>query len=402
MYFFLILFLSSSLSLSSLAPLTFYQASPLYPSISFHNLSVHDRHLYLEPSVSSIPCGYMIPTELDIFRTAQPTIPTLTQEGEFLPCNCTIMIIRLLFGAYEVFNPRARKYPKLSSRDRGGEILCYLLITDSLSLKTPIIAENLLVNSSSPVSSHGYSPWHVFVMKNLIYSNPAKTMKTIKMSLFRLFPFVKYILYYDLKFQLTGNPLRFLDICNNLMTNSHTSHAIYRGLAAEEKTIETEFIGSKERLEFLSNQKGVVHNLTQELNDMERQFKQYQAEGFFDQLKEKRQKGQQTLLVDSAIIVFKNHNYEQLQPPQPQQQQLQNDLHRFFCAWLNEVILYSRRDQLSYPYIEHKLNITGLKIPPVIVLRFFQKIPHRYVARLGGREREREGQEHESTQTIAV
>jgi hypothetical protein len=78
---------------------------------------------------------------------------------------------------------------------------------------------------------------------------------------------------------------------------------------------------------------------------------------------------------------------------------------------LNEVILYSRRDQLSYPYIEHKLNITGIKIPPVIVLRFFQKIPHLYVARgrergTGGRERdrkaEREGPEHESTQTIAV
>jgi hypothetical protein len=361
-------FSSSSNRFSSSTPLKFYEPSPRYPSLSFHNISISDRHFYLNPSVSSIPCGYMIPTELDVFRfpPSSGVIPTATEEV-FIPTNCTIMIVRLLFGAYEIFNPRARKYLKLAPNDRRGENLCYLLITDSLSIQHPQIAEHILANSSSPVSSFGYSPWHVFVIKNLIYTNPAKTMKAIKLSLFRLFPSAKFILYYDLKFQMKGSPLRFLQICNNIMENHNASHAIYR--TGAENSIELEFIGARERLEFLHHSKGVVKNLTEEFNDIDRQQKQYQSEGFFEHMRKQRD----NFLVDSAIIVFKNHNYEQLQ-----HQKRQNDLHHFFCSWMNEVILYSRRDQLSYPYVEQKLQIFGFKIPPLLLLKFFQKIPHKY------------------------
>jgi hypothetical protein len=112
------------------------------------------------------------------------------------------------------------------------------------------------------------------------------------------------------------------------------------------------------------------------MSDIHRQFQQYEAEGFFDLMRTQSH----AVPVDSAILVFKNP-----QPQQPHHQQQeeehreQEQQERLFCAWMNEVILYSRRDQLSYPYVEHRLNITGYKIPSTLLLRFFQKIPHKYL-----------------------
>jgi hypothetical protein len=299
----------------------------------------------------------MTPTELDIFRLTPlkpQTEAIATVTGDVVnPHNCTIMIVRLLFGAYEVFGPRARKYLRLLPRNRHGETLCYFLITDNLSIQHPVIAESILAHNST---SSEYSPWNIFVMKNLLYPNPARTMKAIKLSLFRLFPLAKFILYYDLKYHLKGNALRFISICNNLMEQTNTSHAIYQ--ISQERTLEDEFIGAQERLKF-QDTKGVVRNISEELSDIARQQKQYTDEGFFNAIR-----GQKNPLVDSAILVFKNN---------------EPNLHRFFCAWMNEVILFSRRDQLSYPYVEHQLKISGFKIPQILFTRFFVKIPHGYV-----------------------
>jgi hypothetical protein len=364
---------------SSSSPLTFYEPSSLYPSISFHNISIPDRHLYLNPSASSIPCGYMIPTELDLLRFPSPSgiVPEIITPGgsqELNLNNCTIMIVRLLFGAYEIFSPRARRYFKLSPDDSHGNTLCYLLITDSLTIQNPIISPHIFASfSHHPSSSFGYSPWHVFVLKKLIYSNPAKTMKTIKLSLFRLFPSVKFILYYDLKFQMNGNPIQFLEICDELMKINHVRYAIYRH-QSQQRNIEDEFIGARERLEFIQKTARVVQNLTEEMSDIHRQFQQYEAEGFFDLMRTQSH----AVPVDSAILVFKpQQHHQQQQEEEEHREQEQQD--RLFCAWMNEVILYSRRDQLSYPYVEHRLNITGYKIPSTLLLRFFQKIPHKYL-----------------------
>jgi hypothetical protein len=336
------------ISLSSVSPLDFYESSSID---TFHGISTHDRHLYLNSTTSSIPCGYMIPTELDIFRYSHlrlptGTISTLTEE-EFNPDKCTIIIVRLLFGAYELFGPEARNYTRVPPSHY--ETICYLLITDNLSVQHPVILQSILNRTSTP--------WHVFVMKKLIYPNPAKTMKAIKLSLFRLFPLAKFILYYDLKYELTGNPLRFLASCNYYMKQANVSYAIY--MVGVRQTIEKEFIGAQKRLK-LQHTQGVVRNISEELSDIARQHQQYRAEGFFIEIKQRK-----PLLVDSAIIIFKRN---------------ESTLHRLFCAWMNEVILYSRRDQLSYPYVEHRLNITGFKIPRTTIWSFFKKLPHGYVA----------------------
>lgn len=346
---------------SSLSPSSSSTAQLTFSEPSFHSISTHERHLYLNPTATAIPCGYLVPTELDIFRYAYlqsptGTVSTVTPE-DFNPNKCTIMIVRLLFGAYELFGPYPRNYTRPTSTN--GETLCYLLITDYLSIQHPIIAQSILMephqHPKTPKALK-YCPWHVFVMKRLMYPNPAKTMKAIKLSLFRIFPYAKFILYYDLKYQLVGNPLKFIRLCDEQMTQANTSHAILKHNST--KSAEDEFIGAKDRLKFQHSQ-GVVRNISKELTDIARQHRQYSSEGFFDEVRDKR-----TPLVDSAIIVFKNR---------------QPGLHRFFCAWLNEVILFSRRDQLSYPYVEHKLGSTGFKIPQLIALKYFKKIPHGYV-----------------------
>jgi hypothetical protein len=339
--------------------LSFYEPSPLYPSISFQNITVADRHLYLNPSASSIPCGYMVPTDLDIIRVPPP--PGFVGAAEFNPHSCTVMIVRLLFGAYEIFTPLARKYLKLTPKALRGETYCYVLITDSLSVQHPVVARSIFPNSSAVSETDSTPPeryshhWHVYVMKNLIYPNPAKTMKTIKLSLFRLFPMAKFIVYYDLKYQMKGNPVRLLEICGNIMERLNVSYAIYN-TDFPNKTVEGEFIGARDRLKY-HHSRGAVHDITEELDDINRQQKQYESEGFFDLVR-----GRTDLVMDSAILVLRN----------------QEPTQRLFCAWMNEVIFYSRRDQLSYSYVEHRLGISGFKFPPVLQWKYFNRHYHKH------------------------
>lgn len=343
---------SSSSSSSSDSPLEFYEIPPN----SFHRITIDDRPLYLDPSASSIPCGYRAPTELDIFRYAALQDPkqgiAMATPQKFHPNKCSIMIVRLLFGASGIFSSRTRKYLKLSDHHHHRETLCYLVITDSLSLQNPLIAESLIPNRTSSRSPSQSLHWHVFALKNPIYSNPAKTMAAIKLSLFRLFPLARFILYYDLSYQMKGDPLKFLALCYKLMREANTAHAIYSNDAVtSSKTMRSQFIEAKDRLQ--SQQKKNPY-VTEELSDIERQQEQYEREGFFDIVS-----GSNTLPVDPAILVFKNN---------------EPDLHRFFCAWMNEAILYSSEDELSYKYVEHKLNITGLKIPEVFLSKYFENL----------------------------
>lgn len=37
----------------------------------------------------------------------------------------------------------------------------------------------------------------------------------------------------------------------------------------------------------------------------------------------------------------------------------------FMCLWFNEVVRFTSRDQLSFPYIMRRLNLTGVNMFPV-------------------------------------
>jgi hypothetical protein len=334
----LFLFLSS---LSCDVAISFYEPSIEYPSFSFQNITISDRHLYLNSSSPSIPCGYMIPTDLDMIKLYY-------SQPQYDQNKCSIAIIRLLFGGYEIFTFESRKYRLFQPKQLKGHHLCYILITDLQSLQIPEISESIFPRASP-------YPWTVYVINNLVDSNPAKTMKIIKLSLFRLFPLAKYILYYDVKYHLKGNPVTFIEECEREMQSLNVSFSIYRPRV--NSTVITSFYAALQRLKFLNNRYGVVHNLSQEIKDIYNQMAMYRKEGFLQEVK-----GKEDLMIDSAIIVFKNEDLT----------------HRFFCAWLNEMMLFSRRDQLSFAYLEWKLKITGFKYPPTLQRKFFNKCEHKY------------------------
>jgi hypothetical protein len=325
-----LLFLLFPLSILSVS---FYEPSIQYPSFSFQNITLSDRHLYLNSSSPSIPCGYMIPTDLDLIRLHY-------SESYYEKHHCSIVIIRLLFGGYEIFTPESRKYLYLKEQTN----LCYILITDQQSLQIPEVAESIF--------SETY-PWTVHVISKLVHPNPAKTMKIIKLSLFRLFPFAKYILYYDVKYHLRGNPITFIEEVEKRMKSLNASFTIFQ--PEPKKSVLSDFQGAKDRINDLHLKHGLVYNVTGELEDIRNQMKQYSKERFFRQVT--RRKG---LAVDSAILVLKN----------------EENTHRFFCAWLNEMMFYSRRDQLSFAYLEWKLNISVFKYSHNIQSRFFNKLGH--------------------------
>jgi len=96
--------------------------------------------------------------------------------------------------------------------------------------------------------------------------------------------------------------------------------------------LEAGFSGARDRI--------IYQNLTfkynpliiKELNEINYQKHIYQKEGIF-----KRAKGNVHLAIDSAVMIYKNNKQTQ----------------RYFCAWANEVSMFSRRDQLSeYPVRE--------------------------------------------------
>jgi hypothetical protein len=298
-------------------------------------LTQSERNIYLNKNSPSIPCGYLIPTELDIIRTyySQDTV-------------CEIVVVAAIFGGYD-------SIPNMVDKKKTGYMsypnICYILFVDIDTLKLVEQTLKNVLNKSTP--------WKIYVMNTLTYDNPAKTMKSIKLSLHRLFPNAKWILYFDAKYQLLDDPLVFIKTVNELMSVNNHSFAIFKGRF--DGTIENQFIGARKRLIYLHNSK-LIHNIKIELKELDIQYKLYKDEGYFNIIKDRTD-----LLIDSAIILYKQHQNSNIY-----------DMQRFFCAWNNEVLMFSRRDQLSYAYVEYKLGIQAYKFSPKMSWKWFQNIGH--------------------------
>lgn len=150
--------------------------------------------------------------------------------------------------------------------------------------------------------------------------------------------------------------MAYVEQCEANMKLTNISFCIYQ--PPNNTTLITGFYAARHRLIYLHSRHGNVHNISTEVVEIDQQIKVYRKEGLF-----KHVKGKKEFLIDSAVLVLKNEEFT----------------HRFFCAWMNEVILFSRRDQLSFVYLEWKLNLTGFGAHPIPnVGNYFYKSGHKY------------------------
>jgi hypothetical protein len=290
-----------------------------------------DRSNYLNPNAPSVPCGFLSSSDLDKVR-----------QHFANDKNCEVIVYSLIFQAYNIiYNPISdenylKKYPNI----------CFYLFVDKTtalngySLEHISNGESNIKNSKFKLNSEiiGGQAWRIILLEKLPYLSYTHSMKAIKFAGMRLFPNAKTFLWFDPKYVLKRKVPRFVKEITALMhMNSEGSNNSNNSWSSNETTsvaisehffhdVEAGFTGARERIIYQNLTYKVNPFIDSEIQELNHQKTVYAAEGLFN-----RTRGNVQLVVDSAVMLY--HNNEQTR--------------RYFCAWANEISMFSRRDQLS-------------------------------------------------------
>ena len=337
-------------SIDPFAPFTTWEKSKDPTCTSFTGcLTMEDREVYLNPAAADIPCGFMAPSDLDKVR------------AYFLKDKvCKVVAFTAILGAYNfVHNPIIRDKNYLEN----DPSICLFLIVDE---KTLLDGQGLgdirpgHYNKRGRWSLiNGDNTWKIILIKNLFFKSTAHTMKLIKQSAPMLFPNADYIIYVDTKYILSSNPKAMVSYFERESNGTYSIGAF----AKFNHSVDLEFKGAKTRVKVQARKSGNENQWKSEVAEINRQHALYKSEGLFDIYG----KENVTNLIDSAILIIKNDNRAK----------------RFFCAWLNEVTMFSRRDQLAFYMIQFRLQTFTYQIWPKEMMG---KVNHFVEDKRGNRE----------------
>lgn len=304
-------------------------------------LTTEDRHLYLNETSKSIPCGFMAPSDLDKVRD-------FFRKDKI----CELVIYSVEMQAYDVvYNPI---YWHNYLKDRRD--ICFVLFVDKETLFNGYSLHYISPKSKNPSTKSKNSAllggtWKVILINKMPFASPSHTMKAIKLSGPMLFPNAKWLIWYDAKYILKRNPVNLLsDIRQILPPRTHI--AVTRRFYG--KLID-QFDSASYRLSFMHQSYKQNKHLQIELNEIEKQKEFYTKEGLFE-----RTKDRDDLQIDSAIMIYKNSDVSK----------------RYFCAWANEVGMFSRRDQLSEYMVRESLGTSLSIMSQFNKSWYFQSIGH--------------------------
>ncbi|ERN17624.1 hypothetical protein AMTRI_Chr13g92070 [Amborella trichopoda] len=199
--------------------------------------------------------------------------------------------------------------------------VCYVAFWDEITRATQE-AEGRRIGEDNMIGK-----WRVLVVKNLPFTDQRLNGKIPKMLSHRLFPQARYSIWVDSKSQFRRDPIGVLEA---LLWRTNYSLAISEHGA---------------RSSIYDEGKAVVkkHKATPE--EVELQLAQYRRDGFPEF---KRFRGKKALA--EASVIVREHT------------PLTNLL---MCHWFNEVIRFTSRDQLSFPYVLRRLNALKINMFPV-------------------------------------
>uniref|UniRef100_A0A803NXA5 TOD1/MUCI70 glycosyltransferase-like domain-containing protein n=1 Tax=Cannabis sativa TaxID=3483 RepID=A0A803NXA5_CANSA len=191
--------------------------------------------------------------------------------------------------------------------------VCYVAFWDEVTLATQ-------ESAGHKVGEDGFiGKWRIIVVRNLPFSDQRLNGKIPKMLGHRLFPHAKYSIWVDSKSQFRRDPLGVFEA---LLWRSNSVLAISEHGA---------------RSSVYDEAKAVVKKNKAKPDEVEVQLTQYRKDGLPE---DKRFNGKKAL--SEASVIVREHT------------PMTNLL---MCLWFNEVVRFTSRDQLSFPYVLWRLKV---------------------------------------------
>ncbi|KFK31832.1 hypothetical protein AALP_AA6G164200 [Arabis alpina] len=245
----------------------------------------------------SVHCGFF--NENGGFRISD-------KDKEFMQ-TCQVVVSTCAFGGGD------NLYEPMGMSKASTQKVCYVALWDEVTLAAQEA-------EGRKIGENGYiGKWRIVVVKDLPFTDQRRNGKIPKMLAHRLFPDAKYSIWVDSKSQFRRDPLGVLDA---LLWRTNSVLAISEHGARSSVYDEAKAVVKK-------------HKATPE--EVEVQINQYRH----DKLPEDKRFNGKKALSEASVIVREHTPLTNL----------------FMCLWFNEVVRFTSRDQLSFPYVLWRLKV---------------------------------------------
>ncbi|KAG0585696.1 hypothetical protein KC19_2G030500 [Ceratodon purpureus] len=229
--------------------------------------------------------------------------------------TCSVVVITCTFGGGDnLYQPIGFVNASLSK-------VCYVAFWDEVTMQTQEEAGNRLD------ADRKIGLWRVVLVRNLPFADQRKNGKIPKMLGHRLFPNARFSIWTDSKSQFRRDPMGVLEA---LLWKPESDFAISEHGARS--------CVYKEAVAIVQKHKALPEEVAIQLDA-------YRLEGMPENLRI----GGRKALAEASVIVREHTPATNL----------------FMCVWFNEVMRFTARDQLSFPYVLHRLPILNLNMFPV-------------------------------------
>lgn len=230
----------------------------------------------------------------------------ISDEDKSYMQGCKAVVSTCAFGGGDDL------YQPIGMSEASLKKVCYVAFWDEITLKAQELVER-------KIGENGYiGKWRVIVVHDLPFSDQRLNGKIPKMLSHRLFPQAKYSIWVDSKSQFRRDPLGVLEA---LLWRTNSILAISEHGA---------------RSSVYDEAKAVVKKNKAKPDEVEVQLNQYRKDGLPE---DKRFNGKKALC-EASVIVRKHTPLTNL----------------LMCVWFNEVVRFTSRDQLSFPYVLWRLK----------------------------------------------
>ncbi|XP_021718703.1 uncharacterized protein LOC110686399 [Chenopodium quinoa] len=240
----------------------------------------------------------------------------MSLEDEKYLQTCKVVVSTCAFGGGDDL------YQPIGMSEASLQKVCYVAFWDEITLATQK-AQGRKIGDD-----HYIGKWRIVIVKNLPFPDQRLNGKIPKMLGHRLFPNALFSIWVDSKSQFRRDPLGVLEA---LLWRSNSVLAISQHGA---------------RSSVYDEAKAVVKKNKATPEEVEVQLTQYRLDGLPE---DKRFNGRKAL-AEASIIVREHSPLTNL----------------FMCLWFNEVVRFTSRDQLSFPYVLWRLKVLNdINIFPV-------------------------------------
>ncbi|XP_068661322.1 probable hexosyltransferase MUCI70 [Aristolochia californica] len=239
----------------------------------------------------------------------------ISEEDKHFMRTCEAVVSTCAFGGGDdLYQPIGMVEESLSK-------VCYVAFWDEIT-KSAQEAQGKRIGADRMIGK-----WRIVVVRDLPFTDQRLNGKIPKLLSHRLFPQARYSIWVDSKSQLRRDPMGVLEA---LLWRTNSVFAISEHGARSDVYNEGNAIVRK-------------HKATPE--EVEIQLTQYRRDGFPD---DKRYRGKRALA--EASIIVREHT---------------PSTNLFTCLWFNEVVRFTSRDQLSFPYVLRQLGVLKINMFPV-------------------------------------